>query len=424
MNSTNWRTKRADPIVQKEYGELYQNNEFSPHQSSWRGQNGNPEMQALYRGGANPSRGRFTQPTSRPPVPIVRDPLADQAIDEGRRLYVGNLPYDATLTDIRGLFADISHSIQDISMSVDPMTGRNPSYCFVDFVTKGAAEKAMQHYAGITFMNRPLKVKPGVKQGTGIGRYHIKGRPSGSHEQQSANSSNQSNQSVGSGPYAFNRWRRMDVQIDPDEINISAVNEGRRLYVGGLPRFPSQATTNQEIHDLFKGYNVEIIGKMCSPHKSKKEDPGNHYYCFVDLRTKEEAEEAAAELDGIEKWNWKIIVGPSYDRSAKLQERQRVYLYGLPRYNGEDGERLLQNEVKELLEPYGVVKMISRIFTRPPRKEGSASENRCYCFVEFAKIEEADAAVRALSGSENWCGTITLRASKHRGALEEHFDHS
>lgn len=46
-------------------------------------------------------------------------------------------------------------------MSVDPMTGRNPSYCFVDLASKDLAEHVMEEYNGRDFMRRPLKVKPG-----------------------------------------------------------------------------------------------------------------------------------------------------------------------------------------------------------------------------------------------------------------------
>ena len=53
------------------------------------------------------------------------------------------------------------------------MTGRNPSYCFVDFVSKDVAERVMVEYNGREFMRRPLKVKPGVKSGTGRGRFDM-----------------------------------------------------------------------------------------------------------------------------------------------------------------------------------------------------------------------------------------------------------
>ena len=41
------------------------------------------------------------------------------------------------------------------------MTGRNPSYCFVDFESKDLAERVMEEYNGLDFMRRPLKVKSG-----------------------------------------------------------------------------------------------------------------------------------------------------------------------------------------------------------------------------------------------------------------------
>jgi RNA recognition motif-containing protein len=77
------------------------------------------------------------------------------------------MPYEATVKDVESLFKDISDGIQAINMSVDPMTGRNPSYCFVDFKSKDLAERVMEEYNGVDFLRRPLKVKPGVKSGRG-----------------------------------------------------------------------------------------------------------------------------------------------------------------------------------------------------------------------------------------------------------------
>jgi RNA recognition motif-containing protein len=91
---------------------------------------------------------------------------AEQAIDEGRRLYVGNMPYQATTKDVEKLFEDVLAGVQAINIAVDPMTGRNPSYCFVDFKTKEMAEQVMEEYDGRDFQRRPLKVKPGIRSGT------------------------------------------------------------------------------------------------------------------------------------------------------------------------------------------------------------------------------------------------------------------
>jgi RNA recognition motif-containing protein len=87
---------------------------------------------------------------------------------------VGNLPYDATVQDIRNFFAEFSTSIQDIDMSIDDTTKRNPSYCFLDCNIKEEADMIIYHYDGLSFMGRQLKVKPRVKAGTGTGQYHLK----------------------------------------------------------------------------------------------------------------------------------------------------------------------------------------------------------------------------------------------------------
>jgi RNA recognition motif-containing protein len=81
------------------------------------------------------------------------------------------MPYQATTKDVEKLFEDVINGVQAINLAVDPMTGRNPSYCFVDFKTKEEAERVMQEYDGRDFMRRPLKVKPGVRSGTLTGRH-------------------------------------------------------------------------------------------------------------------------------------------------------------------------------------------------------------------------------------------------------------
>lgn len=52
----------------------------------------------------------------------ARQPLdnseADQAIDEGRRVYVGNLPYDTKVQDIVKLFADIEPGDFVVNLSI------------------------------------------------------------------------------------------------------------------------------------------------------------------------------------------------------------------------------------------------------------------------------------------------------------------
>lgn len=209
-----------------------------------------------YKGGRNPTRGGHSTahlPGRSHRAATLPDPEVGQAIDEGRRLYVGNLPSQAKVDDIRSLFADISDFVKDITMSIDPMTGRNPSYCFVDFTTREAAADAIEEFNGQTFMGRPLKDKPGL-------------RPRGNRNDREDSRTLALDQSE--SPYAFNRCRRIDAQVDMESLNSSAVEEGRRLYVGGLPKFSYQAKTNQAIRDLFHGFDVEIVSKLIYPHTS------------------------------------------------------------------------------------------------------------------------------------------------------------
>jgi RNA recognition motif-containing protein len=173
-----------------------------------------------YSGRGGQQSGRAS-PYGRSNIPPTQpDPEAEHAIDQGRRLYVGNLPYKAKVTDIQSLFTEISDLIQDITMSVDPMTGRNPSYCFVNSITKTAALESMEKYNGRIFMKRPLKVKPGVKPRASSHR-NMDVRRHDSNLEPATEASSES-------PYAFNRWRRLDTQVDIESMNQSGIEVGRR----------------------------------------------------------------------------------------------------------------------------------------------------------------------------------------------------
>jgi RNA recognition motif-containing protein len=89
----------------------------------------------------------------------------------GTRLYVGNLLYTAQKPDIEELFKKYGFNVVGISISTDPFTGRNPSYCFVDVDTVEEAQRAMSELNGVDVLGRPLRVSPGVvkRQGPGSG---------------------------------------------------------------------------------------------------------------------------------------------------------------------------------------------------------------------------------------------------------------
>lgn len=53
-------------------------------------------------------------------------------------------------------------------MSIDPFTGRNPSFCFVDFESQEEAERALAELDGREIGGRPVKIGKGVpKRGRG-----------------------------------------------------------------------------------------------------------------------------------------------------------------------------------------------------------------------------------------------------------------
>lgn len=103
-----------------------------------------------------PSDARHYSPTtsSIPPPPETSTPTRDDeeataaAPQEGRRIYVGNLLYSAQPSDITWHFTEAGYTISNISVSMDSLTGRNPSYCFVGLESRDAAEDAMQSLNG------------------------------------------------------------------------------------------------------------------------------------------------------------------------------------------------------------------------------------------------------------------------------------
>jgi RNA recognition motif-containing protein len=73
------------------------------------------------------------------------------------KLYVGNLPYDATEQDLRQLFSEAG-TVASASIITDRETGRSKGFGFVEMSTQAEAEKAASLFNGRELHNRPLKV--------------------------------------------------------------------------------------------------------------------------------------------------------------------------------------------------------------------------------------------------------------------------
>ncbi|MEO8680538.1 MAG: hypothetical protein ABI665_15910 [Vicinamibacterales bacterium] len=73
------------------------------------------------------------------------------------RLFVGNLPYQATEEDLRTHFSQVGAPTQ-IVRPLDRETGRARGFAFVEYAERAPAEEAIKKFDGQLFMGRPLAV--------------------------------------------------------------------------------------------------------------------------------------------------------------------------------------------------------------------------------------------------------------------------
>jgi RNA recognition motif-containing protein len=73
------------------------------------------------------------------------------------RLFVGNLPYDATEVELRQLFSAVGQ-LSSVFLPVDRETGRPRGFAFVEFADVAAANAAIQRLNNQPFKGRSLSV--------------------------------------------------------------------------------------------------------------------------------------------------------------------------------------------------------------------------------------------------------------------------
>lgn len=73
------------------------------------------------------------------------------------RLYVGNLSYDATESDLFELFNGVGH-VRNAEVVVNSRTQRSKGFAFVTMATVEEARRAVQELHGKEFLGRPLQV--------------------------------------------------------------------------------------------------------------------------------------------------------------------------------------------------------------------------------------------------------------------------
>ena len=78
-------------------------------------------------------------------------------MENKKKLYVGNLPYEVTSEDLKKLFAELGE-IVDAVVIMDKRTGRSKGFGFVEFADEAVAAKAVEAWAGKEMQGRKLVV--------------------------------------------------------------------------------------------------------------------------------------------------------------------------------------------------------------------------------------------------------------------------
>src|SRR5262245_18433422 len=73
------------------------------------------------------------------------------------RLFVGNLPYDATEDEIRSLFSSVGN-LSYVLVPVDRETGKKRGFAFVEVADETRAQEAIRQFNNQPFRGRPLAV--------------------------------------------------------------------------------------------------------------------------------------------------------------------------------------------------------------------------------------------------------------------------
>ena len=89
----------------------------------------------------------------------------------GRKLYVGNLPYEISETELQDLFAQAG-SVESVNVMRDQATGRARGFAFVEMSSDDEAQKAITALDGSQVGGRNLTVneaRPQAARGGGGG---------------------------------------------------------------------------------------------------------------------------------------------------------------------------------------------------------------------------------------------------------------
>ncbi|KAF9873419.1 RNA recognition motif containing protein [Colletotrichum karsti] len=236
------------------------------------------------------------------------------ALVEGRRIYLGNLLYIVRPVEIEEtLKGNDFGGFEKIHISVDPVSSRNPGYCFVDFIKRADAERALSSL-NVEIRGRPVKVGPCEPKKPRERGWRSEPAPA---DQRWGNWTGQKEVGTRKGECApYGQMSHFDEAFSTD-------GDGRRIRIGGLTKMIDQQYNQDEIRGLLAGFNPKAIGKRITAHESTRSVPGHHNYCFVDFETAEEAAAVIEALHGTPYEEGKLTVGAARPIPRSLQESSR-----------------------------------------------------------------------------------------------------
>jgi RNA recognition motif-containing protein len=85
------------------------------------------------------------------------------------RLYVGNLPFQATDSDVRDFFERVGYPLSDVTLMRDRVSGEPRGFGFVEIDDRNAAENAIQMCNGKEFLGRSIVVNEAKPMAPGGG---------------------------------------------------------------------------------------------------------------------------------------------------------------------------------------------------------------------------------------------------------------
>jgi RNA recognition motif-containing protein len=184
------------------------------------------------------------------------------AVTDGRRIYLGNLLYSVKPEDIDAVLQELGLGKYDkIHLSFDPVSGRNPGYCFVEFFHKDDAEQALAALAETEVAGRPLKVGPCIAKAPSQrqGDRQPRARTDALLPAERWGDWRGERRSPAS-PRPEREDRESDVQTPHKAIQhhkeMTAEGDGRRLYVGGLSMMVNQEQHQEEVRSYFEGFDM------------------------------------------------------------------------------------------------------------------------------------------------------------------------